>query len=87
MEWYKQNQVAIVAKDINPPNCPQLRPIEKYWAIVKRFMMKSGAPANTNEQMLRKWNLNAGKVTDMGVQKLMENIKQKVRYFYENDDY
>ena len=27
-------------KTENPPNCPELRVIEKYWAIIKRKMKK-----------------------------------------------
>ena len=34
-DWYKVNNVDVVPKDMNPPNCPQFRPIEKYWAIVR----------------------------------------------------
>ena len=36
MEWYAVNNVQVVPKDKNPRNTPELRPIEKYWAIVKR---------------------------------------------------
>ena len=35
MEWYKKNNVKFVPKTENPPNCPELRVIEKYWAIIK----------------------------------------------------
>ena len=40
MEWYKKNNVKFVPKTENPPNCPELRVIEKYWAIIKRKMKK-----------------------------------------------
>lgn len=36
LQWLSDNKVDFVEKDINPPNCPDLRPIERYWAIVKR---------------------------------------------------
>ena len=35
-EWCEQNDVKVVPKTANPPNCPESRVIEKYWAIVKR---------------------------------------------------
>ena len=41
MEWYKKNNVKFVPKTENPPNCPELRVIEKYWAIIKRKMKKT----------------------------------------------
>ena len=40
MEWYKKNNVKFVPKTENPPNCPELRVIEKYWVIIKRKMKK-----------------------------------------------
>ena len=33
MERYKQNDVNIVPKTAHPPNCLELRVIEKYWAV------------------------------------------------------
>ena len=41
MEWYKKNNVKFVPKTENPPNCPELRAIEKYWTIIKRKMKKT----------------------------------------------
>ena len=31
MKWYRRHQVENVHKIENPPNCPELRPVEKYW--------------------------------------------------------
>ena len=41
MERYKKNNVKFVPKTENPPNCPELRVTEKYWAIIKRKMKKT----------------------------------------------
>lgn len=46
LEWYKANNVTLVPKDANPPNCPELRPIEKYWALVKQTLKKTNQEAN-----------------------------------------
>lgn len=81
MAWYEDNQVAVITKDLNPPNCPQLRPIEKYWAIVKRSLNKTGGAANNKASMYQKWNKAAAEVTPKGVQVLMGSIKKKVREF------
>ena len=40
MESCEQNDVTFVPKTANPPNCPELRTIEKYWAIIKQKMKK-----------------------------------------------
>lgn len=86
MEWYRVNKVDVIANDMNPPNCPALRPIEKYWAIVKRILKKNGGATNTVEQMRNKWNLHARKVTVEGVRKLMGSINTQVRKFLRQKD-
>lgn len=35
ISWYEENEVAFVKKIHYPPNSPELRPIERYWAILK----------------------------------------------------
>ena len=40
LEWYKTNGANFVPKDLYPPNSPELRPIEKYWAIMKHELRK-----------------------------------------------
>jgi hypothetical protein len=73
-DCYETNQVDVIPKAMNPPNCPQLRPIEQFWAIVKRKLKKSGRSATDAKQMLQKWNFHAGKVSTELVQKLMGSI-------------
>ena len=40
LEWYKANEIDFVPKDFNPPKAQELRPIEKYWAIMKQALRK-----------------------------------------------
>jgi hypothetical protein len=35
-EWLKDNRIECIAKERNPPNVPQARPIERFWSICKR---------------------------------------------------
>jgi hypothetical protein len=81
LSWYEENGVNIVEKNINPPNCPEFRPIEKYWAIVKRKLHSNGKAMTTAAQMLLKWNHFAGKVQKVVVQRLMATISKNVRKF------
>lgn len=82
MEWYAKNKIMFVPKEKNPPNCPELRPIERYWALVKRSMKKSGGVSSDIKAMTRTWNKHASKITKEGVQKLMGGIKTKTRKFF-----
>jgi hypothetical protein len=81
VSWYEENEVAYVKKTHNPPNSPELRPIERYWAILKRNVKKRSSAASDIKSFKNK--LNGGiKTIDMKtVQTLMGGIKGKVRKF------
>jgi hypothetical protein len=81
IKWYEDNNVDLIPKNMPPPNCPQLRPIEQYWAIVKRKLKKNGGEAKDAQQMLQKWNMHAGKVSSDVVQHMMGSIRKHVREF------
>ena len=55
MEWYKENGFNIVPKNANSPNCPELRPIEKYWAIMKRKLLLTKESVKNEKDFQRKW--------------------------------
>jgi hypothetical protein len=86
LEWFNTNQVAVIPKDINPPNCPKLRPIEEYWSIIKQMLCKNGGGVSNKAQMCTKWNYFAEKVAPALVHKLMGAIKSRVRKFIRSED-
>ena len=77
-EWYAGHNINVVPKDCNPPNTPELRPIERYWAIVKRNLGKSKGQANNEKDFAEKWEKASRLVADNTVQNLMGGIKRKV---------
>ena len=48
LEWYEANNVVFVPREANPPNCPHLRPIERYWALVKRGLKSTKKEPKTS---------------------------------------
>lgn len=80
-QWYIDNKVEFIARDTNPPNSPEFRPIERYWAIVKRKFKNTRATIKNVKQMQYTWDNCARKVDEKVVQLLMGSIKRKVRYF------
>jgi len=74
--------IDFVKKNMNPPNCPELRPIERYWAIVKRDLRKKGEVAKNMDQFKKIWNSSARKITETDVRRLMQGTRSKVRRFY-----
>lgn len=81
IDWLNENNVNFVRKDMNPPNTPQLRPVERYWASVKSILRKDGKTAKTVRQFKAKWISASKKVSDGFVQRLMERVKSKIRAF------
>ena len=39
-DWLKRRQIEFIEKNENPPNCPHLRPIERYWSRMKQKLLK-----------------------------------------------
>jgi hypothetical protein len=84
LNWYKANKINFVPVHLNPPNCPELRPIEKYWKIMKSKLKKSGKTVKTEKELLKSWKNVAEKYDNTSVQGLMSGIKSKVRKFARN---
>lgn len=84
MDWYQANGIKIVPKTANPPNCPELRPIEQYWALVKRKLSGKKQEVKNVKHFKQIWNGAASKVTERTVQNLMTHVKRKVRNFFTN---
>lgn len=78
-EWYEKEGVHVVPRECNPPNSPEIRPIEKYWAIVKRKLLEDGAVVDSIPAFRRKWNKHAATISKKVVRKLMAGICSKVR--------
>lgn len=86
-EWYRKNNVIVVPKECNPPNCPELRPIEQYWSIIKGILKKKGRKVSTVQEFRSKWVWATQKVDDNLVQKLMSQVRRKVRNKAYADDH
>lgn len=81
LEWYNLNSVDVVPKNTNPPNCPELRPIEKYWANIKTKLRKTCQPATSLPDFKKKWMKCTKLITNDSVQISMKRVKSKVRKF------
>src|SRR5687767_5915232 len=70
-ELLESENPPFLAKEDNPPNCPELRPIERYWALVKGILRKASLAAKNDADFKRKWKKYSSKVTKEMVQNLM----------------
>lgn len=81
IDFMTENGIVFVSKNINPPNTPELRPVERYWARIKALLRKDGRTTKTIEEF-KKIYLETQKKIDMAaVQTLMAGIKRKIRMF------
>ena len=69
--FWNANGVHVLPKEANPPNCPQLRPIERYWAFVERELSQYKQQATTIEQFRKSWTKAAKSVAEKSAQTLM----------------
>ncbi|GJQ71746.1 hypothetical protein Trydic_g11439 [Trypoxylus dichotomus] len=81
MNWYQLNAVNVVIKDVNPPNYPKLRPIEKYWAIRKRKLLQTKQVAKNERGLENKWIQIPSEIIRRDVQRLVVSLNSKLRYF------
>lgn len=79
VEWMSENGVSFVEKSMNPPNCPEIRPIEKFWAIMKAKLRKDFKPSGTIDQFRKDWLKASKKIDNTVVQNLMSTVRRKVR--------
>lgn len=85
-QWYADSKVKFIDRDMNPPNCPEFRPIERYWAIVKKKFKNTSATIKNVKQMQRTWDNCAQKVGEGVVQRLMGSLKRKARVFIRTNE-
>lgn len=79
LNWYKSENVNFVPKHMNPPNCPEIRPIERFWALMKAYLRKYVKPADTVEKFKKDWIKVSKIIADKSVQNLMKGVRGKVR--------
>lgn len=85
LAWYEANNVDFVPVEANPPNCPHLRPIEKYWALIKQKLRKSQKTASNRLSFAKLWAAASKKVPNDVVKRLMNGLGGKVNRFSRED--
>jgi hypothetical protein len=79
MQLLQQLRIVVVDKAMNPPNCPQLRPIEDFWGILKQLVYAKGWHAKSHQQLKRRILLCLAKVDINVVRNMMCNVKRRIR--------
>ena len=81
LNWPREHKVNLIEKHCNPPNCPELCSIERYWAIVKGKLRFKVEETKNIQDFKNKWIRATKKVQLKTMQKLMLSVKRKVHAF------
>ena len=76
--------IQYVMKDINPPNAPQIRPIENYWSILKQKVYSNNWSAENRDQLINRIKYCEKQIEPTIYQNLFVNLKTKMRRAVEN---
>jgi Winged helix-turn-helix DNA-binding len=83
LKFMEKNGINFVSKDMNPPNVPQCRPIERYWALIRAKLLKKGAVAKNQRDFCRKWNAASKEISNATVKRLFARVRAKVGHEYQ----
>lgn len=83
-DWLKSKKINFVPKEDNPPNVPQARPIENFWALLSRLVYENGWEAKSENQLRARIKKKLKEVDLTTVQAMMGNIKNILRKIEDN---
>ena len=79
IENLKNKKIEFVPKEMKPPNVPQLRPIETFWANLKRKVYERGYRAKNVDSLILKIKKELKSINTEGIQASMRNLPKKIR--------
>ncbi|OXA48712.1 hypothetical protein Fcan01_16653 [Folsomia candida] len=77
-EYLRKKNIDFVPKYINPPNVPQLRPIEKFWARSKSVYSRLQDVPDTFRKFKGRWKKITSEVAKTSGKNLMKNLRKKI---------
>ena len=77
--WFKSKGIQCVKRGDNTPNCPQLRPIEKFWGLCKKEYSKIDTVSESTEEMRKHWIKLSKKVSQRHGMALMSSVRKNLR--------
>jgi transposase len=86
-QYLDQNGVQFVAKEFNPQNCPQARPIETLWSILKNMVYDQGWEARNIDQLERRIAQKMEEIDVNVVQSMFSGIRKQLKKIAEHGPY
>ena len=70
--------INFIEEDFNPPNSPQLRPIERFWSHLKRRVYMNGWEADNLKQLQKRIEKTVETFPPSYFVKLMKNVNKRI---------
>lgn len=83
-DYLKSKNVKFVPKLDNPPNVPQARPIENFWAVLSRMVYENGWEAKSEKQLRSRIKKKLREVDINVIQRMIGDIKPVLRKIEDN---
>ena len=87
LQYLNQNDVQFVDKEFNPQNCPQARPIETLWSILKNMVYDKEWKAKTIDHLQRRIAKKLKEIDIKIVQQMFSGIRKQLRKIADNGPY
>ncbi|CAF3215252.1 unnamed protein product [Rotaria socialis] len=87
LQYLDQNDVQFVHKEFNPQNCPQARPVETLWSILKNMVYDEGWEAKTINQLRRRIARKLKEIDIKIVQQIFLGTQKQLRKIADNGPY
>lgn len=78
-QWLEEHNIPFVPRAHNPPNVPQARPIETFWALLTQKVYENGWEAQTGDQLRNRIRTKLGEINPESCQRLMGGVRAKLR--------
>ena len=79
IKFLNEQKLEFATKDENGPKFVQGRPIERYWALVKREYLKYSSKAKNLNSFIRRWKKCSEKVIESSGKNLFVNFRAKLK--------
>lgn len=84
VKWYNDNSINYVKKAENPANCPEVRPIENFWSILKGKVYESNWKANNLKELEVRIRFCLSKIDQNLVKRLIGDTRRLVGQVWRN---
>lgn len=84
LNWLTEQNIPFVPKKDNPPNVPQARPIENFWAVLKRMVYEKGWEARNEQELINRIKRKLKQIEINTVQNLNRDIRSTLRKIEDN---